>query len=418
MLFEPAPGIAKGIKDFFKDANSYNVSTGLIGGFVLSLVTVPLVITAGKSANLPPNVIASWLFSVYFFGGILGIVLSLWYKKPICGAWSIPGIFAIAAVLPNFTMNQAVGAFLIAGLIVLVLGLTGWVKKAVSYLPLPIMMAMIAGVLFKFGMAIIDSFKTAPLLALIGFIGYFLCKKFLKKVPPVLGTFVFGFIAAAVMGQLNLTNFEFGLARPMFFTPEFNAMSMISIAIPLAALVIGAENMQATGVLMAEKYDPPVNTMTILSGIGGLITPWFGGHNANIAGPLTAFNTGPDAGPKEGRYVAAVLGDLVFGLFGVFAITAMSLIGFLPKPLMDLLVGLVMVGIISGALISAWETKKFVFGTFASFIIAMSGITVLQIGAAFWALVIGAVVSLLLEPQDFKSMNNGGASEASSDVSI
>jgi len=401
MIFEKVQGSSSGIKDFTKDANSYNISTGLIGGFVLSLVTVPLVIKAGQAANLAPEIIGSWLFSVYFFGGLLGIILSLRYKQPICGAWSIPGLFAITAVLPNYTMNEAVGAFLVSGVIVLILGLTGWVRKAVSYLPLPIMMAMIAGVLFKFGLGIINAFQAAPLLSFIGFVGYYLSKKLLKKVPPVLGTFVFGVIGAAALGQLNMANFQLGLAKPILFAPAFSSMAIISISIPLAALVVGAENMQATGVLMSEEYDPPINSMTILSGIGGLITPWFGGHNANIAGPLTAFSGSPDAGPREGRYVAAVLADLVFALFGLFAVTAMALIGFLPGSLINLLVGLVMVGIISNALISAWESKKFVLGTFTSFIIAMSGLTLFQIGAAFWALVIGVIVSLLLEPQDF-----------------
>lgn len=39
---------------------------------------------------------------------------------------------------------------------------------------------------------------------------------------------------------------------------------------------------------MAEEYKPPINFMTIISGVGGILAGIRGGHHANIAGPLTA----------------------------------------------------------------------------------------------------------------------------------
>jgi benzoate membrane transport protein len=69
---------------------------------------------------------------------------------------------------------------------------------------------------------------------------------------------------------------------PQLVTPSFNIDAIISIGIPLALLVIAAENAQATGVLMTQGYKPPINEMTILSGIGGINV----GHNANIAGSM------------------------------------------------------------------------------------------------------------------------------------
>ncbi len=82
--------------------------------------------------------------------------------------------------------------------------------------------------------------------------------------------------------------------------------------------MIGAENAQATGVLMAEGYRPPVNAMTLISGVGGVLASVFGGHNANIAGPMTAICSSEQAGPdRDGRYVATLVNGLLFLLFGI-----------------------------------------------------------------------------------------------------
>lgn len=402
MLMEKGFNLSKGLKNFGKDCNVTNVSTGLICGLTFGLISVPLVLAAAATINLAPELVESWIFSIYFFGALVGIPLALGYQMPIAGAWSIPGIFAVAQVMTGFTINQAVGGFLISGVIVLLIGLSGMMKRIVSKIPAPILNAMVAGVLFKWATNIIGAFQEATILCLIGIVGYLVSLKFMKRVPPVLGTFIFGIIGAGALGLLKLENIVFGIGKPMFIAPVFTVQSIVSISIPLAVLVIAAENMQAYGVLKTEKYDAPINTMTILSGIGGLIAPLFGGHNANIAGPMTAFCSNEQAGEKDKRYVAAVFNGIAFGAFGLFAPLAISIIGILPAQLINLLVGLVLMGIIISALQNTFRSQKFVKGAFFSFVISLSGLTVLQIGSAFWAIVIGVIVSLLVERNDFK----------------
>ncbi len=401
MLIDSRFNIGEGIKNFGKDSNITNVSTGIIGGFTIGLVAIPLIIKAGESANLAPEIIESWVFSTYFFGALVGIVLALGYRIPIVGAWSIPGCFAVTQVIAGYTMEQAVGAFLISGIIVLLLGLTGFIQKIVKYIPSQIMSAMVAGVLFGWAQKIIGAFQSEFIICVAGVIGYWVSAKLLKKVPPVLGTFIFGLVATFAIKGVDFSQVTFGVAKPIIFMPSFSAQSIMSISIPLALLIIGAENMQAIGVLTSEGYNPPINVMTIFSGIGGLIAPWTGGHNANIAGPMTAFCSDKSAGPKEKRYVAAVWNGILFGALGLFAPASLSLLNILPVELINLLVGLVLMGIIIGALNSSFGTKRFQKGAFFSFVIALSGLTVLGIGSAFWALLIGTLVSLLLEKNHF-----------------
>jgi len=203
------------------------------------------------------------------------------------------------------------------------------------------------------------------------------------------------------MGYSDFSQISLQFIKPQIFMPQFSATAMLSIAMPLAVMVIAAQNTQAMGVLMAENYKPPINTMTIISGIGGITTSMFGGHNANIAGPMTAITSSPDSGPQEGRYVASSIDGILFGGFGLVAGAAASIIGILPKPLIGIIVGLTMIDVLTSAFMTAWS-GKFKKGAFFSLVTAVSGIVIFKIGAPFWALVIGVIVSLILEKDEFE----------------
>jgi benzoate membrane transport protein len=408
MIFEDAPGIKEGFNDLKEYFNISTFGAGLIAA-IFGCTGPPLIIIKGAmNAGLNEATITSWLFSIYFFGGLITLLIALMYKQPICGAWSIPGAILVAGVLSNFNINQAVGAYLISGLLVLILGLTGLVGKVIRWLPLPIVMGMIAGALFKFGTNIVMAFEEGPLLIGVSFVIYLIFSKLFPKIPGVVGALLVGLLLTIVTGTADFSQVSFEIVSPQFFVPEFSVDAIFSISIPLAIMVIGAENAQAAGVLMAEDYKPPINAMTILSGIGGIITSFFGGHNANIAGPMTAITSGPDAGEvKEGRYVASVFDGILFTGFGLLAGAATAIVTAIPSSLINLLAGLAMIGVLTNAFETAFS-GKFQLGAFFALIIAASGISILKIGAPFWALAVGIIVSLLLERDDFKRNKETG----------
>lgn len=411
-LMEKGPGIAAGLRDFGKHFRAGNISTAIIATiFGCSAALLPL--KAAQDGNLPLDVTVSWIFSIYVFGGLLGVLLSLYYKKPIAGAWSIPGALLIGSVLANFNINQAVGAYFIAGVLVLILGLTGYVRKAMLWLPQPIVMGMIAGAMFRFGTGMAASIESGPLLAIIAIACWVIFTKITPKIPGVLWALAIGTLVAVGLGIADLSSVSFALAKPMFFVPAFDVNALFSIAIPLAIMVIAAENTQAMGVLMVEEYDPPINTMTIISGIGGMVASLFGGHNANIAGPMTAITSGTEGGPREGRYVGAVLNGILFATFGLFGAAAATFVNLVPSALINTIVGLSMIGVLTGAFSTAFS-GRFKLGAFFAVCVAASGVTILKIGAPFWALVIGTIVSLVLERKDFAAQNNQVANNSSS----
>jgi len=222
------------------------------------------------------------------------------------------------------------------------------------------------------------------------------------KFSPILGALLFGVAAIALTGGLGASAIEMKYIAPQLVRPAFNVATILSVSVPLAALVVGAENAQAIGVLSGQGYNPPVNAMTIISGLGGIASGLFGAHNANIAGPMTAICASDEAGEdKEGRYAASVTNSVFFILFGLLASYAMAFINVIPLPLVNLLAGLAMIGVLITSFKDGFGTSKFKLGAFAALIIGVSNITLLYIGAAFWALVIGVVVSLIAEKKDF-----------------
>lgn len=413
-IIEQGPGLLCGVKDFGKSLSSQTITAAVIATVFGCTGPILVCMAAAQGAGFSPAEVTSWVWSVYVFGGLLGIFLSLRYKMPIAGAWSIPGATMLSSSLAGFTFAEAAGAFLIAGIIVLLLGLTGTIGKVMKYLPLPIVMGMIAGCMFRFGTGIITGAEASPILGLAAIGGYFIVPRFVKRCPPALSALICGVIALIVTTGFDMGEIDLSYMGPVFVKPEFAPASILAVSIPLAALVVGAENAQAMGVLMGQGYKVPCNAMTVFSGIGGIITSFFGGANANIAGPMTAICAGEDAGPDTGkRYTASVINGICFSLCGLLMGYILAFVNLIPGSLVNVISGLAMIGVLMGAFQDAFRSGLCRYGAFMALAIGASGITLFSIGSAFWALVGGVVVSLIAERRDFEKLVKGKAADGS-----
>lgn len=336
--------------------NSKSISAGVVAALFGCTGPALVVINAAEAGRLSNAQTVSWLFAIYVLGGLISLFLALRYRQPICGAYTIPGAAILAASLTVIPFSEAIGAFILSGLLVFVLGITGLIGRLMRWLPMPIVMAMIAGALIRFATGAIDAIVSAPLIAGMAALSFFLVTRFTRAVPPVLVAGVVGLVLAFALGQLQPADVNIAWVMPAFTAPSFSFDAFLAITIPLTALVIGAENAQATGVLMTEGYRPPVNAMTVISGIGGVLAGLLGGHNANIAGPMTAICSSEQAGDDPRlRYGAAIVNGVLFGLFGLFAGLAVPFILAFPKALIVVVAGLAMIGVLLGALQQAFQ---------------------------------------------------------------
>lgn len=403
-LVERGPGVLAGLRGLPRRLGVATVGAAVVAAVFGCTGPALIIINGAAGAGLPPHLISSWIFGVYVFGGAISVVLGLYYALPVTGAWSIPGAVLVVAALPRFPFAEMVGAFLVAGALVLVLGLTGLIRRVAAWLPFPIVMAMIAGALVSFAIGVVDAASAAPVVVGAAVVGYLVLSRSVKAVPGAVGALVLGVAAVAIVGGFGpLRTDDLGLAAPVLVAPVFDLGAILAVGIPLAVLVIGAENAQAIGVLLAQGYRPPVNAMTIVSGVGGLLAPLFGGHNANIAGPMTAICSSEQAGEaKDGRYVATVLNGLLFLAFGVFAGAAVALVTALPAALVAAVAGLAMIGVLLSAFRGAFGEGRHQTGALVALVIAISDVSLLGISSPFWALVGGVVASAVLEPGDFR----------------
>lgn len=401
---EEGRGFREGIAGIPKYLNLNTIGGGLTAA-AFGLTGVPLIlIAAAENGQLTASQTTSWIFAVYLIGGgFIGLTMALYYQRPIVGAWTIPGAAMIGPILADFNLEVAAGAYFLSGVAVLLVGLSGQFRKLVSVIPTPIIMAMIAGVLIDFSISIIPSFQSSYVIVGLGLLGYVFFTNYFERVPGIIGAIVLGTVAAVVQGQTALSSVDIAVANPNIVTPAFSVDAMISIAVPLTVMVLGAENMQSIGVLQAEDYEPPINGMVTISGIGGILTSLLGGHNANIAGPSTAITASEISGDREGRYVASLITSVLYGLFGLFAASAVAFSNALPGDLVTMLAGLAMIPVLINAFESTFaDTSMYRYGSIFALIIGMSGVTISGIGAAFWSLVGGILISLVVEYDDWR----------------
>jgi benzoate membrane transport protein len=396
-ILSPSSEVPSGysLRDAF---NIKSISGGLTAALFGCSGPALIIISAAKAGHLSDGQTVAWLFSVYVFGGLISIGMAFRYRQPICGAFSITGAVIMITALDGLDFRAAVGAFIMSGALVLLLGLSGVINKLMRWMPMPIVMAMIAGAMIRFAVSAVEAVVSFPLMAGLAALSYFISMRFFKAVPPVLAAGLVGFAVALALGLLNPTDVDIAFVMPDFTTPMFNLATFFAISVPLAALLIGADNAQATGVLMAEGYKPPVNAMTVVCGVGGILAGLLGGHSIIIAGPMTAICGSAQSGedPHQ-RYGAALVNGVLFTLFGVFAGLAVPFLLALPRELIMVIAGLAMVGVLLSALQQAFRKETgYQIGAFVALVVAMSKFSLFDISAPFWALVIGVALSWLL----------------------
>ena len=71
-----------------------------------------------------------------------------------------------------------------------------------------------------------------------------------------------------------------------------------------------------------------------------------------------------------------------------------------PPAFIATLAGLAMLRVLQAAFVTAFSTR-FTLGALVTFVVTVADVSVFNIGAAFWGLVAGLVVSVLLERGDF-----------------
>ncbi|WP_404441327.1 benzoate/H(+) symporter BenE family transporter [Stutzerimonas chloritidismutans] len=381
--------------------------SAVIAGFIATVISYagPLVIIfqAAEAGGLPREVVSSWVWTVSIGSGVLGIVLSLRYKVPIIIAWSAPGSALLVTMLPDISMNQAVGAYLVSSVIVLLVGLSGAFDKIIRRVPAAISAAMLAGILFRFGTGLFVSVKEQPWLVLAMLGTYLLFKRVMPRYA-VMAVLIVGVAIAAGSGELRSEALVIGLATPVWITPEFSWQVILGVAFPLVMVSLTGQFVPGMAVLRNDGYQTPASPLISSSALGSLLLAPFGCHGLNLAAITAAICTGKESHEDpDKRYVAGISGGLFYLLLGIFGATLVSIFTAFPAALIAALAGLALLAAIGGALSSAMSVPEDREAALITFLVTASGMSLLGLSAAFWGLIFGIAAHVLLTPRRSKT---------------
>ncbi|KPQ30931.1 MAG: benzoate:H symporter BenE [Halomonas sp. HL-93] len=402
-------------RDFIRDLNVDNASTGLVAG-ILGLSVGVVHISAGTSAGLDSSFIMIWVISYLMINGLFGLFMPAYYRLPLPMANSIPGALMFAAVIPVVGLEAALGASLIAGAITLVAGLTGVMGVVMRLIPMPIVMGMVAGMLLSFGLKMVSPLEDALVPASIMILAFFFSARLFRKIPPLIVSMLAGLAYLTVTG-VDLSGIEATIRFPEFILPEFTFGAFLTYGLPLALILVGMETPAGVGLVKGMGYkEVPANAITAVGGLGTMVSAFFNLHSTCIAAPMTGVCSSPEAGTHDKRWVAAVIAGAIFIVAAPFYGYVVSLLEATPGYFIAIIAGLALMRVITSAMAIAFSGRKHEVGALFAFLIAASEIQIFEIGATFWALVLGVVVSMMFETKDFDFVLNRGVVKKASDT--
>ena len=377
-------------------------ANALVAFLFAASAPVAIILSAGIRGGLTEADLASWIFAAFAVNGILTVLMSAVFRQPLAFFWTIPGTVLVGAALQTLGFAEVIGAYLLTGGLLLVLGLTGWVKQIMDRLPMPIVMGMVAGVFVQFGLDWIRAFESDLFLVAAMTVTFFVLTavpRLQKMVPPMIAVLVVGIVILLSGGYASGGSYAGPvLAAPRFYAPEFSVAAALELVIPLAITVIAAQNAQGIVILRSAGHNPPVNAITTACGIASLVTAMVGSVSSCLTGPSNAILT--SGGSHDRHWLAAVILGGMAILFGIFAPLVTNLLIATPTAFLSTLAGLALLRTLQGAFQTSFG-PTFPLGGLIAFLVTLAGLPIFNIGAPFWGLVFGVIASLLMERDSF-----------------
>ena len=400
---ERPPGPIPHWREVLADFGPRYAANGFIGWVFSATAPVAIILSVGTRGGLSEAELASWIFGVFFINGLITILFCWWYRQPLAFFWTIPGTVLVGPALGHLGFAEVIGAFYVTGGLMLVLGATGWVKRAMHAVPMPIVMGMVAGVFLRFGLDLVRSLHddvaiVAPmivvwlLLTVVPWLG--------RRMPPLIGALLVGALVVILAGRFDASSFgALEFVRPVVHAPVWSWGAMFELVVPLAITVLVVQNGQGIAVLKAAGHQPPVDAITVACGVGALASAVVGSVSTCLTGPTNAIIT--SSGERSRHYTAGIFTGVLAVIFGLLSPAFTRLMLHAPKAFIMALAGLAMLRILQAAFVTSFK-DRFTLGALVAFLVTVADLGLLNIGAAFWGLLAGLAVSSLLERRDFR----------------
>ena len=373
----------------------------VFAGFITFLIGISvsavLVIQAAQILGASAEQITSWFWALGLGIGLSGLILSWKFKYPVATAWSTAGLALIMATGSGYSLYEAIGAFLVCGLLTAILGFMGIFEKVLSYIPQSLTSAMLAGVLLKFGIALFTSMQTdwAFILSLLAV--YIISKRLWARYCIVI-TVIAGLILCPMFMDFHTPVVHWSLAKPVWISPEFTWSAILGLALPLFVINMASQYLPGIAMIKSYGYQPHVKHLIGWTGLSQALLAPFGCYSVNIAAISAAVSLDDQVHPDPSkRYIAGISCGFFYIIMGLFAATLTSLLMSFPKLFIVALAGIALFGTISHNIAIAFQDVADREAALLTFLFCASGVQFFGIGSAFWGLLFGFLVSFILK---------------------
>jgi len=378
---------------FWRDLSGASATAGAVAVLVGFTSSVAIVFQAALGFGATPEQIASWMWALGLGMGLCSAIPSLILKQPVMVAWSTPGaaVLASAGLAGGFSLAQAVGAFMVCAVLIIVAGASGWFERVMNRIPVAIASALLAGVLTRFGLQAFSAAQSALMLVVLMLVAYLLARRWAPRYAIPL-TVLVAMVQVLSQGDFSPAAISFQWAVPVLVAPEFSWSAIVSLALPLFVVTMASQNLPGVAAIRHAGYDMPISKLITMTGGATLVLAPFGAFALNLSAITAAICMGEEAHPdKAKRYTAAVVCGALYVAIGLLGATVTSVLLAFPKELVMAIAGLALLGSIGGGLHTALKDDAHREAALITFLVTLSGVVIAGIGSAFWGVVAGAL---------------------------
>jgi benzoate membrane transport protein len=373
--------------------------SAIVAGFVTVLVgftsSAAIVFQAAQSLGASPDEISSWMWALGMGMGLTCIGLSLRYRMPVVTAWSTPGAAMLIGSAAGLPLSDAIGAFLLSAVLIVVAGFSGLFERLISRIPVSLASGMLAGVLLRFGLEVFGMLKTQLALTLAMLATYLIARRLTPRYAVIL-TLIVGVAVSALAGSIHTEGLALELAQPVFILPTFSLAAIAGIALPLFIVTMASQNVPGVAVIRAAGYPVPISPTVGWIGVANAVLAPFGAYALNLAAITAAICMGREAHEDPARrYVASVAAGVFYLFVGLFGATVAALFAAFPQALIVVIAGIALLGTIANSLAAAMKDESERDAALVTFLVTASGVALAGIGSAFWGVVAGAIALLV-----------------------
>lgn len=368
----------------------------------IAVLSIPL--ASAQALELSAAETSGWILALYGLPGLLSLVLAVRYRQPLLVTGNLFFIIFINGLEGQLSFPELMGASILAGATVLLIGFLGLMERLGDWIPVPIMFGLLAGAVMPFVSDFFTALGDAPVLLGGTLLAYLVSRSVLgTRLPAILPALATGLVLTAVTGQFGHVAGSLSLAVPDLTLPVFSLPAILTATPVFVVLITLQANLPSVRFLHSQKYDPPQTAIGVVSGMGTMLGSFLGPTGISLSLPATSVVAGPEAGEHEIRHRAVYLVGAVALLIGILAAVAVAILDVIPLMLLLTLAGLAVVDVLADA-VKRVTQGPLLLGPLFAFAISLSDISFLGFGNYFWSLVIGTGVSLLLERDGLRAL--------------